>query len=351
MIATLALTTTFALLAPPAAAPAATPAPQPATDAAPAAGPFRVLRTIELGGEGGWDCIEIDAAAHRVYVPHATRVVVVDTETGKAVGEVADTAGVHDVALAPALGKGFTSNGKTDDVTVFDLATLKAVATVKAGKNPDAIIFEPVTKRVFCFNGKGNDATVIGAEDLKVAGTVAVGGKPELAVVDGQGNVWVNVEDTSEVLRIDAKSMTVAQRIPLAPGEEPTGLAIDPAAGLLFAACGNQKMAVVDTKAGKVVATPAIGSSPDGAGFDPVGHFAFASNGEGTLTVVRTDGAKPFEVVQTLPTTKGARTMVVDPKAQRIYLPAADYEAAAEGGKGKRPKMKPGSFKLVVVGT
>ena len=319
------------------------PAPQ-----APAA-PFKVLTTLELGGDGNWDCVEVDADAHRLYVPRGNRVMVVDTESGKPAGEVADTAGVHDVALAPALGKGFTSNGKSGDVTVFDLKTLKPLGTVKAGKNPDAIIFEPMTGRVFCFNGKSNDATVINAQDLSVAGTVAVGGKPELAAVDGAGNVFVNVEDTSEVLRIDAKTMQVAQRIKLAPGEEPTGLGIDPKAHRLFAACGNGKMAVVDLASGKVVATPAIGKGVDGAGFDPAGSFAFSSNGEGSLTVVNTADAA-FPVVQTLPTCKGARTMTVDTKARRIYLPAADFEPLPEGSKQKWPKMKPGTFRIVVVG-
>jgi DNA-binding beta-propeller fold protein YncE len=331
--------------------PAASPtAKAPAAVPAQTTGPYHVIRTFDIGGEGGWDLVEIDSEAHRLYVPRSTRVMVIDTETGKVVGEVADTSGVHDVALAPQLGKGFSANGKTDDVSVFDLKTLKTEKTIKAGKNPDAIIFEPTTKRVFVFNGKSNNATVISAADLTVVGTIDVGGKPELAVVDGQGNVFVNVENTSELLRINAKAMTVEKRIALAPGEEPTGLAIDTATHRVFAACGNQKMIVVDTESGKILGTPAIGAGVDGAGFDATGHFALSSNGEGTLTVIGTTGEKPFDVVQTLSTAKGARTMTIDAKTRMIYLPTAEFEPQAAGDKGKRPKMKPGTFKVVVVG-
>ncbi len=353
---TLSLLTVLGIVA--AGQPAATP-PKPTTPPAaasaaqPAGGPFRVIKSFDVGGDGGWDDLKVDPEARRLYVPRSTRVMVLDADTGAKVGEIADTPGVHAVALAPELGKGFTSNGKDDSVTVFDTKTLKTIQTVKAGKNPDAIIYEPATKRVFVFNGRSNDATVIGAEDLAVAGTVALGGKPEFAAVDGHGTVFVNVEDTSELLRIDAKTLQVEQRIPLAPGKEPTGLAIDGAHHLLFAACNNEMMVVVDAESGKVLATPAIGKGVDGAAFDAAGGFALSSNGEGTLTVVATGGDKPFTVVQTLKTAPRARTMTLDPKTRHGFLPTAEFEAAApdKDGKPQRPAMKPGTFRIIVVGT
>ncbi len=317
--------------------------------------PFHVIQTFTIGGDGMWDCIEVDPDAHRLYIPRSTHLMVLDTQTGQTVGDIVDTAGVHDVALAPALGKGFTSNGKSDDITVFDLKTLKPIKTIKAGKNPDAIVFEPITKRVFCFNAKGNNVTVVAAEDLTVVGTIELGGNPELTTIDGKGHVFVNVENTSELLRIDAKTMKIEQRIALAPGEEPTGIAIDSTNNRLFCACANNKMVVVDAVTGKILATPAIGGGVDGAGFDEKGKFALSSNGEGTMTVVATSGDKPFEVVQTLVTAKGARTMTVDPKSHLVYMPTADFETPSEptkeGAKAKRPKMKLGSFKVIVVGS
>ena len=227
--------------------------------------PYRVLRSFIVGGEGGWDYLAVDSDSKRLYVSRGTRVVVLDAETGASVGEIPDTPGVHGIAIAGALGKGFVSNGRGNNVTVFDLKTLKTLQTVAAGTNPDAIIFEPVTKRVFAFNGRSKDATVIGAEDLKIAGTIPLGGKPEFAAIDGWGGVFVNIEDTSELVRIDAKTLTVQNRYSLSPGEEPSGLAIDAPHHLLFAVCGNEKMIVVDSTTGKVLGAPAIGKGTDGA--------------------------------------------------------------------------------------
>lgn len=340
ILSAVVLLTVFAPAQPVAAPPAPGKAAHPA---------YHVTKTFDIGGEGGWDCIEIDPASHHLYVSRSNRVLVIDARTGVLVGEVKDTSGVHDIALATSLGKGFTSNGKTNDVSVFDLKTLKVEATVKAGKSPDAIIFEPVTQRVFCFNGHGGDATVISATDDTVLGTIALGGKPELAAIDGAGHVFVNLEDKSEVLELDAKAMTIAKRVSLAPGEEPTGLAADPETHRLFAACHNRKMAVVDIESGKVLATPAIGTGVDGAGFDTTGKVAISSNGEGSITVISTEGGNPFEVLQTLPTARGARTMTIDQHTREIFLPTAEFEPQKAGEKG-RPKMKPGTFKIVVVG-
>ena len=315
---------------------------------------YRVINTFQVGGDGGWDYVSIDPDARRLYVPRGTRVAVLDADTGAAVGEIPDTQGVHGVALATALNKGFSSNGRSGNVTVFDLKTLKVIQTVKAGENPDAILFEPSTKRIFAFNGRSKDATVIDAETLAAAGTIALGGKPEFAVADGAGKIFVNIEDTSELVRIDAHSLNVEKRFPLAPGEEPSGLAIDPTHHRLFSVCGNQKMVIVDSDSGKVLASPEIGKGVDGAAFDPASGCAFSSNGEGTLSIVATnDGDKKFTVIQTLTTAPRARTMVLDPKTHHMYLPTADFEAPTsqpEGGRS-RPAMKPGTFRIVVVGT
>lgn len=330
--------------------PAATSPAQPAS--AKAAGPYHLIQTFDVGGEGGWDLLAVDPESHRLYVPRGNRVMVIDTDSGKAVGEIPGTDGVHGVALAHALGKGFTSNGKAGTVTMFDLKTLKVVQTVKAGENPDAIIFEPVNQVVLCFNGRSNDATVVKAQDGSVIGAIAVGGKPELAVSDRDGKVFVNLEDKSEVVKLDVKALKVEARYPLAPGEEPTGLAIDPAHHRLFAACGNEKAVVLDSNTGKVIASPAIGKGVDGADFDPAGGFALTSNGDGTLSVIAAKGDS-YVVVQNLPTGQRARTLAIDPKARRIYLPSAEFEAPKEAPKDKRPPrptMKPGTFKIIVVG-
>jgi DNA-binding beta-propeller fold protein YncE len=300
------------------------------------AGPFHIEKTFNVGGEGGWDLLAVDSEAHRLYVPRGNRVMVIDTESGQVVGEIADTAGVHGVAIAAVFNRGFTSNGRAGTVTIFDLKTLKTLQTVKAGENPDAILFEPVTKTLLCFNGKSHDATVINAEDGAVLGTIAMGGQPELPAADGTGKVYVNIEDTSEVLRVDPKSLAVEKRFPLAPGDGPTGLAIDIAHKRLFAACRNERLVVIDAETGKVLATPAIGKGVDGADFDVTGGFVLTSNGGGrdagaqaTLSVISTKD-NTFEVIQTLPTSSRARTLVLDPKTRRAYLPSAEYETPKE---------------------
>jgi DNA-binding beta-propeller fold protein YncE len=331
--------------------PAASSPPSAAPAVQLAAGPYHVQATFSVGGEGSWDYLCLDPEGKRLFVPRSTHTMILDTQSGNVLGDIPDTAGVHGVALAADLGKGFTSNGRAGTVTVFDLTTYKTLSTVKVGDNPDSILFEPTTKRVFTFNGKSKDSTVIGAEDLSVAGTIPLGGKPEFSVADGTGKIFVNIEDTSELVRIDAKSMKVEERYKIAPGEEPSGLAIDPVHKRLFSVCSNQKMIVIDAANGKVLASPAIGKGVDGAAFDAAGGFALASNGDGTMSVISTKDDK-FEVAQTLTTAPRARTVAIDPKTRRIYLPTAEFEPAKEAGKdGKpaRPTMKPGTFKIVVV--
>jgi DNA-binding beta-propeller fold protein YncE len=327
--------------------------PQPAA----VPGPYTVVKTLKIGGEGRWDLFAIDARTHRLYVPRSDHVLAIDAESGAVLGQVADTEGVHGVALVPELDRGFTSNGRDGSVTVFDLKTLKVLGKVKAGTNPDAILFDPSSKRVFCFNGRSADVTAVDAavDPSKDVTTerMDLGGKPELAAADGKGQVFVNLEDKSEVVRFDAKSLRITGRFPLAPGEEPTGLALDADHHRLFAACGNGMMVVLDAETGKVLATPAIGQHPDGAAFDPATGTAFSSNGEGTLSVVRETSPRKFEVIQTLATRKGARTMALDPATHRIYLPAAEFGPTPEATpeqRRPRPSIVADSFVILVVG-
>jgi hypothetical protein len=307
---------------------------------------YHLVKSIPVGGEGGWDYLTVDADARRLYLSHATKVVVFDADSGAQVGEIPDTQGVHGIALAPDLGRGFTSNGRADTVTIFDLKTLKMVGSVKAGTNPDAILYDGVTKRVFAFNGRSKDATVINAADGSVLSTFPVGGKPEFAVADGKGGVYVNVQDTAEILHIDAQKMVVLQRWPLAPCKEPSGLAMDVKSRRLFAVCGNEMMAVVDADSGKVVATPKIGEGPDAAAFDPATNYAFSSNGEtGTLTVINEDAPDKYSVVDNVATKKSARTMALDGKTHNIFLPAADLIPPEAGQRW--PSVKPGTLQLL----
>jgi DNA-binding beta-propeller fold protein YncE len=309
---------------------------------------YKVTGKISVAGEGGWDYLVVDADARRLYLSHSTHVVVYDVDSQSVVGDIPDTQGVHGIALAPELGRGFVSSGRANSVTIFDLKTLKTIGTVPAGTNPDAILYDGVSKRVFAFNGRSKDATVIDAAEGRVLSTFAVGGKPEFAAADGKGSVYVNVEDTSEILHIDAQKMMVLHRWPLAPCKEPSGLAMDTKARRLFAVCDNEMMAVVDAESGKVIATPKTGEGADAAAFDPGTNLAFSSNGEsGTLTVVHEDAGDKYSVVENVATKKGARTMALDLKTHTLYLPAADMIPPAAGQKW--PTVKPGTMELLIV--
>ncbi len=310
---------------------------------------FHVIGKVQIGGTGGWDYVMADSANHRLYVSHGTSVAVVDTRTDKVLGTITDLKGVHGFALAPEFDKGFISNGQGNMVTVFDPKTLAKTGEIATGQNPDSICYEPKTKRVFAFNGRSNDTTVIDAKTNAVVATVPVGPKPEFCAADGAGHMYVNLENSSEIVELDAAEPKVARRAPLAPCEAPSGLAIDTRGKKLFSVCENKIMAVTDIASLKVVATPAIGQGPDAAGYDPALGLAFSSNGrDGTLTVVQTAGGK-YEPIETVTTERGARTMTIDEKTHRIYLLTAEFGPQPEGRQG-RPPILPDTFHVLVVG-
>lgn len=310
---------------------------------------YHVLNKIKIGGTGGWDYVTVDSNAHRLYATHGTVVDVVDLDSGKPVGSIPQLHGVHGVALAPDMNKGFISNGQSNSVTVFDVKTLAKSGEPATGMNPDSICYEPKTQRVFTFNGRSNDSTAINAKTGEPLTTFPVGGKPEFCVADGAGKLYVNLEDKGAIVEIDAAKPAVVRTGSIAPCQEPSGLAMDSKDGVLFSVCDNKMMTVTDIKSLKVVAMPAIGANPDAAGFDPGAGLAFSSNGEGTLTIVKEVGGK-WQAVDTVQTERGARTMTVDPRTHRVYLLAAEYGPPQAGDKKGRPSILPDSFHVLVVG-
>ena len=290
---------------------------------------YHLARKITLTGDGRWDYLQVDSVARRLYVSRSTHVNVVDLNTGTVVGDIPNTSGVHGIALDPKSGHGFTSNGRANTVTLFNLKTLAKVAEVAVGTSPDCIIFDPATERVFTFNGGSNDATAIDGATGKVIGTIPLPGRSEYAVADGKGHVYNNIEDKSEVASINAKTLKVENVWPLAPGDGPSGIAMDPKSRRIFSVCSNQKMTVLDADTGKLVSTLAIGNGPDASAFDPALGIAFSPNGEdGTLNVVKETGPNQFQVTATVPTQAGARTMALDPKTHHVYLMTATMEPA-----------------------
>ena len=319
--------------------------------AAPGSG-YHVINTYKVGGDGGWDYLTVDANARRLFISRGTHVMVLDTDSGKTVGDIPGTQGVHGIALAPDLGKGFTSNGREGTVTPFDLKTLAPGEKIKAGDNPDAILYDPATKRVFTFNGRSQDSTAIDAATGKVLGTIKLGGKPEFAASDAKGMIFVNLEDKSELLAIDPAKLEVKSTWPLARCTEPSGLSIDRKHHRLFVGCDNKMMAIVDADSGKVLATPAIGEGVDATTFDEQAGLAFASCGQdAVLTVVKEEGAK--WVAENVPTKKGARTLALDSKTHNVFVVTADFgapPAATADNPHPRPKALPDSFVVLVVG-
>lgn len=320
-----------------------------------AAGPgYHVIKTYKLGGEGGWDYLTVDASTRRFYISRGTHVIVLDADSGKNVGDIPDTPGVHGIALAPELGKGFVSNGREGTVTVFDLSTLAPSGSkIKVGENPDAILYEPATKRVFTFNGRSQDSTAIDAASGKVLGTIKLDGKPEFAASDAKGEVFVNIEDKSELTAIDPNTLEVKAKWPLAPCTEPSGLAMDRKNRRLFVGCDNKMMAVVDADSGKVLATPAIGEGVDATAYDDETNLAFASCGEGVLTVVKEESPQKFSVVENVKTEAGARTMALDGKTHNVFTVTAKYgpfPPATPDNPHPRRSIVPDTFEVLVLG-
>lgn len=317
------------------------------------AGPsgYHVTKSIKLGGDGGWDYLTV--AGGRVYISRGTHVMVVDADTGALLGDIPNTNGVHGIAIAPDMDKGFISDGRDNNVTIFDVKTLKVLGTAPSGKNPDAIIYDPTSKRVFAFNGSSKDATAIDARTGTVAGTIALGGKPEFAVADEKGHVFVNIEDTSEIVQLNSEKLAVESRWKIAPGEGPSGLAMDRKHRRLFSVCSNKLMVVVNADNGKVIMTLPIGAGTDAAGFDPETGFAFSSNGgDGTVTVAHEDAPDKYSVVENVPTLRRARTMALDARTHRVYTVTAEFgQAPAPTTEQPRPRppMVPGSFTLLIL--
>jgi DNA-binding beta-propeller fold protein YncE len=321
-----------------------------AAQVAPATADFRVLSRIALGGDHGWDYLSFDAQRRHLFVSHSDRVLVIDVDAKKQVGVIADTQGVHGVAIAQSLHRGFTSDGKTASVTVFDLDSLKVVANIEGtGENPDAILYDSASGHVLTFNGKSHTASVIDPKKNAVIGTIALPGKPEFAVTDEAGHIYVNIEDVSKLVEIDSRQNKVMHVWPLAPCDSPSGLAIDTAHHRLFSVCENRVMAITDSRDGHQVATVPIGEGPDAVTFDATGSMIYSSNGEsGTITAVHESDPDHYAVAATIPTQVSARTLALDPLRQRLYLSAARLGVAKKAG--ERAPIVPGSFSVLVVG-
>jgi YVTN family beta-propeller protein len=299
-----------------------------------AQGGYHIIKKIPVPGQGGFDYLIVDDAARRLYVSHGTQVEVLDVDSGSIVGNIPNTLGVHGIALAPEHGRGFVSDGQTSTVTIFDLKTLKTLGEVPTGKKPDAIIYDPATAQVFAFNGGSDSATVISAADGKVTGTINLGGGPEFAVADGKGQVFNNLEDQSQLVKIDSRKRTVEQHWPLAPCEAPSSMAMDRPNRRLFIGCRSKIMAVVDADSGKVITTVPIGDHVDASAFDTDSRLIFNSNGEGTITVVHQDSADKYSVVETVKTVPRAKTLALDAKTHQLFLSTVEN----------------GQFEILVVG-
>lgn len=321
---------------------------------APPVAPYHLLHSLAIGGEGSWDFLEVDPEGKRLYVAHSTQVEVVDLHTRKVVGTIPNIAGAHGIAIVPTAGRGYITCGKANTCVVFDLKALKTIATIPTGLKPDAVFYDAFSKRVFVFSNNGGSSTVLDAMTSEVVGTAELKGDAELAVTDGKGSIFVNLEDKSEVIEFDAKTLAVKKRHALAPGEEPTGLAYDPRTNRLFSGCANGKLVVTDSKTGKQVAVLPIGKGVDGVAFNPLTRNIISTNGgDGTLTVIHEDTPDTYSVVATVPTARGARTVAQNPKTQRLFTCTADLgpppAATAENPK-PRPSIVPGTFRVLEYG-
>lgn len=313
---------------------------------------YKVIKTYKLGGDGGWDYLTLDNSGERLYISRATRVMVVDVNSGKQVGEIADTPGVHGVALVPELGKGFTSNGRENTVSIFDLKTLKTLRKVNVGENPDAIVYDPASKRIFTFNGRSHDATAIDVDKGTVVGTIKLEGKPEFAVSDEKGEIFVNIEDKNQLDALDSNKLEEKAHWSLAPCDGPSGLAMDRKHRRLFSGC-DKLMAIVDADSGKLLSQLPICDGVDATAYDDETHLAFASCGDGKLTVIKEESPDKFSVAETVDTQKGARTMALDPKSHKLYTVTANFgprPQPTEQNPHPRPPVLSDSFVLLVAG-
>jgi DNA-binding beta-propeller fold protein YncE len=309
-----------------------------ALQAQPKVSEYKIARVIHLTGDGGWDYLSVDLVNNRLFVSHGTQVNVVDLKKGEEISVIPNTNGVHGIAIANDLNKAFISCGRDTSVKVVDLNTFKEIATVKVtGQNPDAILYDQYSHKVFTFNGRSANSTVIDAKKHKVLGTIQLSGKPEFPQTNGKGLIYVNIEDKSEIAVINAKTLKVERSWSIAPGEEPSGLALDLVNNRLFSVCGNKIMVVSDIVAGKVITTVPIGDGCDGVAFDPSRKRIYSSNGEGTMTIIQQESADTYNVVENMPTKAGARTITVDKNTGRLYL------SVAERAEGSRT-AKPGTF-------
>ena len=311
---------------------------------------FKMTKRYAVPGDSGFDYIVFESSANRLYVSHGTKVDVLDADTGKVLGTVEDTPGVHGIAVVPALHRGFTTNGANATVSVFDTNTFKTIKTITVGKDPDYVFYDPQTKRVLVCHGDAAIITAIDPEKQEVAGKIDLGGGAEAAVVDGKGTGFVNLEESAEVVVFDTKGLTVKQKWPIAGCKTPTGLAIDPRNSRLFIGCRSKVLAIMDSTNGKVIATLPIGERVDAVAFDPASGMIFASNGDGTISVVHQESAGVYKSAGDIATQKSAKTMAFDPKTSRMFLSAAELEAApVTPGQRARMRPKPGTFNVLVV--
>jgi DNA-binding beta-propeller fold protein YncE len=311
---------------------------------------YRVANRFHIGGDGGWDYLKVDEETGRIFISHGMVVNVVDEKDGSLLGTIPDTKGVHGIAIAPDLNKAFISNGRDSSVTVINLKSLAFITKISVtGQNPDAILYDPFSHNVFTFNGRTANSTVIDGKTNKVLATIKLDGKPENTVSDGKGKVYVNIEDKSEISVISSTENKVIQTWSIAPGEEPSGLALDNENHRLFTVCSNKLMVILDALSGKVITTLPIGSRCDGAAFDPGLKRAYSSNGEGTMTVVQEVNADSFKVLETVATLPGARTIALDKKTHHLFMSTAEYEPAkpSADNPNPRPVIKPDTFMLL----
>jgi YVTN family beta-propeller protein len=312
---------------------------------------YRIVNRFPVAGDGGWDYLTVDESTGRLFISHGMVTQVLESKTGTLMRTIENTKGVHGIALDQKDNKAFISCGRDSTVTIINLTTLEFISKIKVtGVNPDAILFDTFSDKVFVFNGRSSDATVIDAKTDSVVATIPLAGKPEFSVSDGNGKVYVNIEDKSLIAVIDAKNLKVENTWPLAPGEEPSGLALDNTAHRLFSVCGNKKMMVMDALNGKVINSVDIGERVDGCAFDPELKRAYSSNGEGTVTVVQEENGDKFYVLETVQTQRGARTICLDTRTHHIYLPSAEFGAAPEPtaeNPHPRPVIKPGTFTII----